>query len=262
MSRKQKAAQRVRIDRRVKKQRQAKRAKLFSDLLTFALPAGSIFSKDQFHGNIRWEPEQLAMQGLIWSWQGTKNVTDAFEKTLETCEKLGLKKIAKNYTAFMDALSGYRATIREGLRTRLQSLAEDIGGRFFRDKKWLLMGFDGSRATAPRSKANEKAFCAPNYGSGKKARYNKNKAKRERRKRVRPETAASQEPQVWITMMWHMGLRLPWTWRLGPSNSCERGHVREILEQEEFPENTLVGQKSGPEFTTLVKTAAVGFRQW
>lgn len=40
-------------------------------------------------------------------------------------------------------------------------------------------------------------------------------------------------------MMWHMGLRLPWTWRLGPSNSSERGHVMEMLQQEEFPENTL-----------------------
>lgn len=40
-------------------------------------------------------------------------------------------------------------------------------------------------------------------------------------------------------MMWQMRLRLPWTWRLGPSNSSERGHVTEMLEQEEFPENTL-----------------------
>jgi hypothetical protein len=48
-----------------------------------------------------------------------------------------------------------------------------------------------------------------------------------------------QVPQAWITMMWHMGLRLPWTWRLGPSNSSERGHVTEMLEQEEFPEGTL-----------------------
>ena len=39
--------------------------------------------------------------------------------------------------------------------------------------------------------------------------------------------------------MWHMGLRLPWTWRLGPSNSSERDHVREMLKQEAFPENTL-----------------------
>lgn len=40
-------------------------------------------------------------------------------------------------------------------------------------------------------------------------------------------------------MMWHMGLRLPWTWRLGPSHASERDHVKEMLAAEEFPENTL-----------------------
>ncbi len=40
-------------------------------------------------------------------------------------------------------------------------------------------------------------------------------------------------------MMWHMSLRLPWTWRLGPSNSSERDHVKDMLRHEEFPENTL-----------------------
>ncbi len=40
-------------------------------------------------------------------------------------------------------------------------------------------------------------------------------------------------------MLWHMGIRLPWTWRLGPSNSSERDHVKEILHDESFPENTL-----------------------
>jgi hypothetical protein len=42
-----------------------------------------------------------------------------------------------------------------------------------------------------------------------------------------------------ITMMWHMGLRLPWTWRLGPSHASERDHVKEMLAEEQFPENTL-----------------------
>ena len=39
--------------------------------------------------------------------------------------------------------------------------------------------------------------------------------------------------------MWHMGLRLPWMWRLGPSNSSERAHVMEMLEEGEFAESTL-----------------------
>jgi hypothetical protein len=47
------------------------------------------------------------------------------------------------------------------------------------------------------------------------------------------------KPQAWLTMMWHMGLKLPWTWKIGPSNSSERAHVQEMLQEEEFPENTL-----------------------
>ncbi len=36
-----------------------------------------------------------------------------------------------------------------------------------------------------------------------------------------------------------MALRLPWMWRLGPSNSSERGHVIEMLQAGIFPLNTL-----------------------
>lgn len=40
-------------------------------------------------------------------------------------------------------------------------------------------------------------------------------------------------------MLWHMGLRLPWTWRLGPSHASERDHVKDVLATEEFPKHTL-----------------------
>jgi hypothetical protein len=103
----------------------------------------------------------------------------------------------------------------------------------------VLIAFDGSRATAPRTISNELALCAPNYGKGKRAKYGKKKSKGMRRKRNEKSKPQPQAPQAWITMMWHMGMRLPWTWRLGPSNSSERGHVVEMLEEEEFPEKTL-----------------------
>ena len=61
-------------------------------------------------------------------------------------------------------------------------------------------------------------------------------------------------------MLWHMKLRLPWTWRIGPSNSSERGHVVELLEQEEFPEETLFCGDAGfvgyPLWSTILKSLA------
>src|ERR1700741_4880680 len=211
----------------------------FVDLLRWFLPEGELFSQDEFHGNTRWSPEQLAAQALVWSWQETKYVTDAFAHAREVCEELRWKQTAMTYTAFMNALDRYDHIWMRCLRKRCQALARQVGGRLFRRDGWVLIGFDGSRATAPRTVSNERAFFAPNYGHGKRAKYGKKKSKGLRRERNRQHPPHPQAPQAWITMMWHMGLRLPWTWRLGPSNASERDHVKQMLAEEQFPENTL-----------------------
>jgi hypothetical protein len=121
----------------------------------------------------------------------------------------------------------------------LHQRMEQIGGKFWRIDGWVPIAFDGSRSTAPRTKSNEAALCAANYGKGKTAKYRKKRSKGMRRKRNQKNQAQPQEPQAWITMMWHMGLRLPWSWRLGPSDSSERQHVMEMAEAGVFPKNTL-----------------------
>lgn len=227
---------------RSKKQRQRARCRnktQFVELLQWFLAEGELFSQDEFHGNTRWNAEQLAGQALVWSWQETKHVTDAFDHAKEVCEELGWNKTARSYTSLMNALDRYNDVWMRRLRARCQTLAEQVGGRFFRSAGWVLIGFDGSRATAPRTVSNERALCAPNYGHGTRAKYGKKKSRGLRRKRNQQHPPHPQAPQAWITMMWHMGLRLPWTWRLGPSNASERDHVKEILTTEEFPENTL-----------------------
>lgn len=125
------------------------------------------------------------------------------------------------------------------MRSRVQQCAEEVGGRFWRENDWVLFAFDGSRVSVPRTVSNEDAFCAANYGNGTTAKYRKKKTKGMRRTRNEKAKAQPQGPQIWITMVWHMGLRLPWTWRLGPSNSSERRHVEDILNTEQFPKKTL-----------------------
>lgn len=212
---------------------------LVLELLDWFVSQGELFAQDEFHGNTQWDAEQLAAQALIWSWQEAKYVTDAFEHTQEICEQLGWTKTARSYTSFMNALHRYDHVFAPRLRERFQTLAAEAGGRFFRTGRWVLMGFDGSRATAPRTVSNEQAFCAPNYGHGRRAKYGKKKSCGLRRRRNKQNPAYPPEPQAWVTMMWHMGLRLPWTWRLGPSHSSERDHVKAMLAEEEFPDDTL-----------------------
>jgi Transposase DDE domain len=260
MSRRKRSNAQRRTSKQRRKQARWQNKSNLAELLRWVLPEGQVFSKEEFHGNTRWSPEQLAAQALVWSWQETKNVTDAFVHAREVCEELGWEKTALTYTAFMNALDHYNDIWMGCLRRRYQSLAEEIGGRFFRTGSWVLIGFDGSRATTPRTASNERAFCAPNYGHGKRAKYGKKKSKGLRRKRNKERPPQPPAPQAWITMMWHMGLRLPWTWRLGPSHASERDHVKAMLTEEEFPENTLFCGDAGfvgyPLWSAILKADA------
>jgi len=257
--RQSKSAQRIRKQQKRLDGMRRQNRTVFRAVLDWLIPGNTLFTKDRFHGNITWSPEELAQQAVIWALQDMRNVTDAFEATGEICADLGMKRVAKSYTAFMNALDRYRLVFCLRLRQHLQWLAEKVAGRFWRDDRWVLIGFDGSRVSTPRTVANENEFCAPNYGHGKTAKYRKKKTKGMRRRQNEKNKPQPQAPQVWITMMWHMSLRLPWTWRLGPSNSSERGHVIEMLEQEKFPTNTLFCGDAGfvgfPLWNALVNTA-------
>ena len=217
----------------------AKNGEQLKEAVDWFLGDGQIFADLKLHGKVIWQPVQLAMQALCWAWQDAKNVTDSFDRALELCHALMLGKVTHSYTSLMNALHGHHRALSECLRTRFQSLAEKAGGDFFRTDDWVLLAFDGSRVSTPRTKSLEKAFCAPKYGQGSTAKYRKKKSKGMRRKRNERNKPEPQRPQIWITMLWHMSLRLSWTWRLGPSNSSERQHVLDMLEAEEMPRNTL-----------------------
>jgi hypothetical protein len=66
MSPKKRTEKASRNRKRVSQQKRVARRTLVSELVNFVLPEGALFSKKQFHGNIKWVPEQLAVQALIW----------------------------------------------------------------------------------------------------------------------------------------------------------------------------------------------------
>jgi hypothetical protein len=208
-------------------------------LLTWFLPDGSIFSALRCHGNRKWTPVGLVYLALCWSWCETRNVTDAFAEGRLVCQTLLAVVPLSTYQGFMGALVTWTPVFLPLLWPVLQQRMEQIGGRWWRIDGWVPIAFDGSRSSAPRSRANEAGLCAKNYGKGQTARYRKKKSKGMRRRRNRKNPAQPQEPQAWITMLWHMGLRLPWCWRLGPSNASERQHVLDMVQTTTFPLGTL-----------------------
>lgn len=209
-------------------------------LRDWLLPNGSIFSNPQLHGNTNWSPSPVnfAWLALCWAWSSAKNLTDAFSEARDDCREM-VEGTPTTYQGFMHSLVVWTVRFRETMCEILQQRMSELGNRHFRVHGWLAIAFDGSRESVPRTKSNEEYFCAPNHGKGKTAKYRKKKTKGMRRQQNELNKSQPPEPQAWITMLWHMGLRLPWMWRLGPSNSAERTHVMEMIKQNRFPKKTL-----------------------
>ena len=75
--------------------------------------------------------------------------------------------------------------------------------------------------------------------------------KEPRARSSRAPTASSNDwrfrsvPQVWLTLIWHMGLRMPWSWRSGPSTASERDHFQQMLCGARVPEKHTVLRRRG-----------------
>jgi len=208
-------------------------------LLDWLLLDGSIFSKMRRHGNAKWSPKCLVCLALHWAWSESKYLTDAFAEASQCCQGLLESVVPSTYQGFMEVLTRWTATLMEIMWRLLHERMKEIGGRFWRIGGWVPLAFDGSRGTAPRTETNENAFCCKTYGKSSSAKYRRRKIKGMRRRNNDKNKPQPQEPQVWITLLWHMGLRLPWMWRLGPSTSSEREHVKEMISSRNFPKNTL-----------------------
>ena len=197
----------------------------------------SIFQNVKTHGNTNWIAKELVMLAVLWVWSEKSQLTAAFGEAAVWSKRLFGRVAVGSYQSLTTALVSYGGQLVPLLWNRLHRLMEEVGKEHWRIGRWLPLAVDGSRVSTPRTKANENAFRAANYGKSNSAKYRKKKGKNKRKKnRAKAETVT---PQIWLTLLWHMGLRLPWCWKMGPSDSSERAHFQDMLMHQSFPENTL-----------------------
>jgi hypothetical protein len=195
------------------------------------------------------------------------SANDAIAKTKETCGSGGIK----SYQVLVNALIKYGKAILNCVSRRMYQLMEKVDETKFRIGIWLVLAVDGSRLDTPRTQANEARFCKPRNSKknkkGKKGKKNKNKRGRHAQKRKPVSKKAHYNPQpvgpqVWLTLLWHVAMRMPWAWKIGPSYSSERGHLLEMLESEHFPKNTMICGDAGfvgYDFWKAIDSAGHGF---
>jgi hypothetical protein len=211
--------------------------------VTWAVDA-KIFTDLRFHGNTTWQVLDLVVLAVVWVWSDSPQLTGAFAEAHHWSIQVLGRAALTSYQGLLRALVTWTAKLLPLLWERLHELMQKHGGEHWRVGRWLPLAPDGSRVSVPRTKDNETKFCAPNYGKSATAKYRRKKRKKAggRKRSTKPEPV---KPQIWITLLWHMGLQMPWSWRTGPSHSSEREHLRSMIAEQKFPENTLFCADAG-----------------
>ncbi|WP_442505834.1 IS4 family transposase [Novipirellula sp. SH528] len=208
-----------------------------------------MFAKVKVHGNANWIVLHLVQVAVLWVWSSKRLLVESANDAIEDAEKLfGTEGIA-SYQTMMGALKRYTDQILPPLRERMHKLMEKSDQANFRIGLWLVLAVDGSRINTCRTLPNERRFCKPKNTKKKKAKK-KNKRGRTAKKRKpvskkKHYNPQSVGPQVWLTLLWHVGQRLPWSWKIGPSYSSERSHLLEMIENLVLPQNTLICGDAG-----------------
>jgi hypothetical protein len=118
-------------------------------------------------------------------------------------------------------------------------------------QQWTIAGYaifagDGSRVELARTESLEKAYSPNRNKKRKKAKKRGSRPDPVKAAKTQSEVAIAKKansPQMWLTLLWHVGTGLPWAWRTGPSDFSERGHLEEMLA--ELPEKSLITADAG-----------------
>lgn len=196
----------------------------------------SMFTDLSFHGNTGWSAKFLIALVVLTAWGEHQRITESFREATKLSQRLFGGVAIKTYQGMMRALARNTGQLLPVVWRRLQKLAQRAAPEHFRIGQWLPLAVDGSRFSTPRTISNEKAFAAKDFGKGGRGR---NRSKWKNKKKRSKKLCHPVKPQIWLTLVWHMGCKLPWCWKTGPSTSSERHHFIEMIRSQVFPENTL-----------------------
>lgn len=191
----------------------------------------------KFRDDCRWTPAALASAALLWAWSDEQTLGERFR----TVRKISLRltgeqhQLAKTYQAFTKILRRWTDDLALLLQMALHERMQDTLPQYWRVGGCILFGVDGSRIELPRTRSHEQAYSS--------TRKKQRRGKRRRRKLAAKDAQKANSPQLWLTMMWHAGTGLPWDWRIGPADSSERAHMRQMLGG--LPAGALVAADAG-----------------
>lgn len=187
----------------------------------------------KFRADCTWTPYQLVFAAMLWVWGDENSLGERFRsahkviKWMFECQPAP----ADSYQAFIKLLGKWTGPLRGRLQAVFRRRTETALKAYWTVQGWLVFACDGSRADVPRTRKNEARYSPKSKlsrAAQKRRRTRRGGRTVAKRKREQRERKAN-VPRIWLTTLWHVGAGLPWNWRIGPSDSSERGHLVGML---------------------------------
>ena len=204
-----------------------------------------IFAHIKQRDTATWKIYLLAACAFLWMACNEKNIVDAFVYVRKILPNIftTITKIGISYQGFMDQLGRYNKQMMDVIIPHFQYFTKSKLKNYWLTAGFLLLGVDGSRVQLARTKSLIKAFSPKKKKNETKKKYKK-RVQRLKKKRTEKDRQNKREsPQLWLTLLWHVGTGLPYNWRIGASDSSEREHAQSMFA--DLPKEALIVADAG-----------------
>jgi hypothetical protein len=204
-----------------------------------------IFDNIKQRNTATWKIHLLAACAFLWMASNEKNIVDAFNYVRNIMPKIftTITKIGISYQGFMDQLARYNKRMMNIIIPYFQYLTKNKLKKYWLTAGFLLLGVDGSRVQLARTKSLIKAFAPKKKKKETKRKYKKRKQQYKKKQTEKDRQKKSESPQLWLTLLWHIGTGLPYNWRIGASDSSEREHAQSMFA--DLPNEALIVADAG-----------------
>lgn len=193
-----------------------------------------------------WKPRMLAAAALVWATSELKTLQERFVQARKLIQKVFRWQPAPGVSSqgFLKMLGKWQPELlgavvphlREHMQAELPAQWETGG--------YVVFAADGSRVALARSESLEAAFAPQPQRRRATARTQSAGGRRTaKHQAVAARHKKATSPQLWLTLLWHVGSGLPWAWRTGPSGASERAHLVAMLP--ELPAHALLVADAG-----------------
>jgi hypothetical protein len=198
------------------------------------LLAPAVFAGLRSRQAATWKPRLLAATALLWATSELTTLHERFVQARKVITKVFRWQLAPgvSYQGFMKMLGHWQAELLAAVVPHLREQRRAAHPEHWETGGYAVFAADGSRVALARSESLEAAF-APRR---RQPRATPRKKSAPARRPPKHQAAAARHkkatsPQLWLTLLWHVGSGLPWAWRTGPSGASERDHLLAMVSE-------------------------------